>query len=114
MASELIIEKTKNFVKETLADAEGGHDWFHTLRVYNNALLISKNENVDVFIVQLGALLHDIADSKFHDGDDTIGPKIAREFLFKHNVDSTIIEHVIKIIENVSFNKSLEKGETFA
>lgn len=108
-----IINKTITFVKETLTDAEGGHDWFHTLRVYNNALLISKNEEVDVFIVQLGALLHDIADSKFNNGDDTIGPKIAREFLFKLNVDSTIIEHVIKIIENVSFNKSLEKGQNF-
>ncbi|WP_034042211.1 HD domain-containing protein [Wocania ichthyoenteri] len=108
-----IINKTITFVKETLAGAEGGHDWFHTLRVYNNALLISKNEVVDVFIVQLGALLHDIADSKFNNGDDTIGPKIAREFLFKLNVDSTIIEHVIKIIENVSFNKSLEKGQNF-
>jgi len=103
-----IINKTKDFVKETLADAEGGHDWFHTLRVYNNALLISKNENVDSFVVQLGALLHDIADSKFHNGDDTIGPKIAREFLFKLYVDSIIIEHVVKIIENISFNKSLE------
>lgn len=108
-----IINKTITFVKETLTDAEGGHDWFHTLRVYNNALLISKNEVVDVFIVQLGALLHDIADSKFNNGDDTIGPKVAREFLFKLNVDSTIIEHVIKIIENVSFNKSLEKGQNF-
>jgi uncharacterized protein len=65
-------------------------------------------------VVALGALLHDIADSKFHDGDDTIGPKIAREFLFKHNVDSLVIEHVIKIIENISFNKSLEKVKIFS
>lgn len=97
------INKTKSFVKEQLADAEGGHDWFHIERVYNNALLISKNESVDTFIVALGALLHDIADSKFHNGDESIGPKIAREFLFKLNVDSTAIEHVINIIENISF-----------
>ncbi len=112
-ASEELINKTKTFVKDTLADAEGGHDWFHTERVYKNALLISKSENVDVFVVQLAALLHDIADSKFNDGDDTIGPKIAREFLFKLNIDSAIIEHVVNIIENVSFNKSLEKGQKF-
>ncbi|MFD1161147.1 MULTISPECIES: HD domain-containing protein [Hwangdonia] len=112
-ASEELINKTKTFVKDTLADAEGGHDWFHTLRVYHNALLISKNENVNTLVVQLGALLHDIADSKFNNGDDTIGPKIAREFLFKLNIDSAIIEHVVKIIENVSFNKSLEKGQKF-
>ena len=103
MTNSQLIEKTKSFVKATLANAEGGHDWFHTLRVYNNAILISKDEKVDEFIVALGALLHDIADSKFEDGDETVGPKIAREFLFKHNVDSLVIEHVINIIENISF-----------
>ncbi|MGE5944278.1 MAG: HD domain-containing protein [Flavobacteriales bacterium] len=97
------INKTIIFVKETLAHAEGGHDWFHIQRVYNNSLRISKGEKVDVFVVSLGALLHDIADSKFYNGDETIGPKMAREFLFKINVDSVIIEHVIKIIENISF-----------
>ena len=69
----LQIEKTIVFVKQQLATAEGGHDWFHIQRVLNNALLISKNENVDVFVVQLGTLLHDIADSKFHNGDETVG-----------------------------------------
>jgi len=113
MMNNNLIEATKNYVRATLKDAEGGHDWFHTLRVYNNSLLIAKGEKVDTLIVALGALLHDIADSKFHDGDDTIGPKMAREFLFKHNVDSLVIEHVINIIENISFNKSLEKGEKF-
>jgi uncharacterized protein len=97
------ITKTIAFVKEQLANAEGGHDWFHIERVYKNALLISKTERVNEFIVSLGALLHDIADSKFHNGDETIGPKIAREFLFKLNVDSSVIEHVINIIENISF-----------
>jgi uncharacterized protein len=113
MTNKDIIETTKTYVRTSLKDAEGGHDWFHILRVYNNALHISKGENVDTLVVALGALLHDIADSKFHDGDDTIGPKLAREFLFKHNVDSLVIEHVIKIIENISFNKSLEEGEKF-
>lgn len=110
---EQLIEATKNYVQATLKNAEGGHDWFHILRVYNNSLLISKQEKVDALVVQLGALLHDIADSKFHNGDDTVGPKLAREFLFKHNVDSNVIEHVIAIIENISYNKSLEKGEKF-
>lgn len=113
MTNNSIIEATKSYVRATLKDAEGGHDWFHTLRVYHNAILISKGEKVDALVVALGALLHDIADSKFHDGDDTIGPKMAREFLFKHNVDSFVIEQVIKIIENISFNKSLEEGEKF-
>ena len=105
---EIIIEATKVFVKETLKVAEAGHDWFHTLRVYNNARLIAKSESVDLYIVALGALLHDIADSKFHNGDDTVGPRVARKFLLQHNVDSFVINSVIDIINNISFNKSLE------
>lgn len=114
MTDHQLIESTKSFVKQQLFNAEGGHDWFHTLRVYNNAILIAKDENVDALIVSLAALLHDIADSKFFDGDETIGPKLAREFLFEQNVDSTIIEHVINIIENMSFKNSLEKGTSFS
>ncbi len=97
------LQKTITFVKEQLQNAEGGHDWFHIERVHKNGLLISENENVDTFIVQLGALLHDIADPKFHNGDETIGPKIASEFLLSINVDHKVIEHVINIIENISF-----------
>ncbi|GGK31206.1 phosphohydrolase [Yeosuana aromativorans] len=103
MTQQEQITKTIAFVKEQLSDAEGGHDWFHIERVYNNAKLISKSEPVDAFVVALGALLHDIADSKFHNGDETVGPKIARTFLLELNVDSTVIEHVINIIENISF-----------
>jgi len=98
-----IIDKTIAFVKETLENAEGGHDWFHIHRVLKNAQLIAKNENVDDFVVSLGALLHDIADSKFHNGDETIGPQKATEFLISQNVDSSVIEHVVQIINNISF-----------
>ncbi|AOW20898.1 HD domain-containing protein [Urechidicola croceus] len=105
-----IIDNTISFVKKTLRNAEGGHDWFHIERVYNNSLLISKSEKVNKFIVALGALLHDIADAKFYNGDETVGPKMAREFLFSQNVDSTIIEHVVKIIENISYKNSLAKN----
>lgn len=103
MNKQLIISNTEAFVKETLKDAEGGHDWFHILRVWNNAKLIAQQENVDGFIVELGALLHDIADAKFHDGNETIGPKTARNFLEKQQVDNAIIEHVENIISNISF-----------
>ena len=113
MSNKEILDITREYVKQTLADAEGGHDWFHTLRVYNNAMLIVKNESANEFVVALGALLHDIADSKFHNGDETVGPRLAREFLFKQNVDSLVIEHVINIIENISFKKSLENQELF-
>lgn len=108
-----IIEKTIAFVKEQLNDAEGGHDWFHTERVWKNAKSISQSEDVDEFVVEIAALLHDIADSKFHNGDETVGPKVAREFLFAQNVDSAIIEHVVSIIENMSFKNSFDKKEVF-
>ena len=98
-----IIEKTITFVKQKLKNAEGGHDWFHIERVYKNALVIAKDEKCDEIIVKLGALLHDIADSKFHNGDETVGPKVAREFLESENVEESIIEHVINIINNISF-----------
>ncbi len=98
-----LINKTILFVKEKLENAEGGHDWFHIERVFKNAVLISKNEVCDVTVVKLGALLHDIADSKFHDGDETVGPRIAREFLESENVDEEIIMHVVNIIENISY-----------
>lgn len=111
MNNSQIIESTKSFVKEQLKDAEGGHDWFHILRVFNNAQLISKNEPVDELVVALGALLHDIADSKFHGGDETVGPAMARKFLFKHDVDSIAIEHVVKIIANISFKGGNETQE---
>jgi uncharacterized protein len=66
-------------------------------------LLIAKGETCDETVVKLGALLHDIADSKFHDGDETVGPRVAREFLEKEGVSEDIIIHVIQIINNISF-----------
>jgi len=102
-----IIEKTIQFVKETLADAEAGHDWFHIERVYKTALTINAQEKGDELIVALAALLHDIADPKFNDGDEEIGPRIAGEFLESINVDPSIIEHVKQIIINLSYKASL-------
>lgn len=113
MGNKQIIEQTKTFVKTTLKNAEGGHDWFHTERVYKNALLIGKGETVNELVIALGALLHDIADSKFNNGDDTVGPKIAAEFLVKQNVSTEVINHVIKIIENVSFSSNIDKTAAF-
>lgn len=113
MSKVPLIDKTIAFVKAELKDAEGGHDWFHTERVYKNALLISKTENVDPLVVALAALLHDIADPKFYDGDETIGPRKASAFLLKQNVDSQVIEHVSKIIENMSFKNSFDLNASF-
>lgn len=98
-----IIAKTKLYVKEQLTGAEAGHDWFHIERVYNNAVHIAENEACDETVVKLAALLHDIADSKFHNGDETVGPRTARAFLEKEEVPEETIAHVVAIIENISF-----------
>ena len=110
MNKEKIITHTIAFVKKELKNAEGGHDWFHIERVFKNTILISREEKVDVFVVSLAALLHDIADPKFYNGDETIGPKIATEFLDKQEVTKEVVEHVINIIKYISFKNSLEKG----
>lgn len=112
MDKKQLIALTISFVKETLEGAEGGHDWFHIERVYNNAKLIAKGENVNVFIVELGALLHDIADAKFHNGDESIGPKKAASFLRSLKVEEKIIEHIEHIIHYVSFKTSLDQNDT--
>jgi uncharacterized protein len=110
MDQEKIIANTITFVKKQLKDAEGGHDWFHIERVFKNALLIAKEESVAIFVVSLGALLHDIADSKFYNGDETIGPKMATEFLKKQKVNTETSTHIINIIKYISFKNSFEKG----
>lgn len=102
-----IIELTVAFVQDRLKYAESGHDWWHILRVWNNTKLILKNEAADHLICELTALLHDIADSKFHNGDESIGPRVAGEFLNSIGVDQEIIEHVQHIILNMSFKASL-------
>ncbi|WP_027374642.1 MULTISPECIES: HD domain-containing protein [Chryseobacterium] len=97
------INNTVEFVKEKLEGAEAGHDWFHIERVWKLARKIAETENCDKDVVELSALLHDIADPKFHNGDETIAPKISREFLEKQNVTNETIEKVLFVIENISF-----------
>lgn len=114
MTDTQIIEETTAFVQKTLQGAEGGHDWFHIQRVYRNTLLIAKNEKVDLLVVSLAALLHDIADAKFHGGDESIGPKMAQEFLATLGVADTMIQHVVDIILNISYKTSLDPQKTFS
>jgi len=106
---QLIINKTIDFVKKTLAGAEAGHDWFHIERVYKTANHINNIEQGDALVVTLAALLHDIADSKFNGGDEEIGPRLAGDFLRSLDVAPDIIVHVQEIIRNLSFKASLGK-----
>jgi len=101
-----IIDQTINFVKITLANAETGHDWFHIERVYKSAQTINKVENGDELVVALASLLHDIADSKFNNGDEEIGPQKAGDFMRSIGVAEDTINHVQEIIRNLSFKAS--------
>lgn len=102
-----IIDLTVAFVQYRLKFAEAGHDWWHIQRVWNNTKLILETESADRLVCELTALLHDIADSKFHDGDETIGPRVAGEFLASIGVEEQVIEQVKLIILNMSFKASL-------
>lgn len=104
MNKKEIIDKTIEYVKKVLGKESTGHDWWHVYRVWKMAIKIAKNEKeIDLFVVELAALLHDIADFKFHGGDLTVGPKKAREWLSSLNVSNDIIDHVAKIISEISF-----------
>jgi len=106
MYDPLVIEKTEKYVRQVLEGEGSGHDWWHVYTVWKNAINIGKNEAVDMMVVELAALLHDIADWKFNDEGE--GPKVARKWLEKINVDEKIISHVCEIIKNISF-----KGKDF-
>ena len=103
------IELTAAFVKNTLQGAEAGHDWWHIYRVWQTAKTIGSQEKADLLVVELAALLHDIADSKFHNGNEEIGPQKAGDFLQSISIDGETIHHVQQIIRNMSFKASLGK-----
>ncbi|MCL1665317.1 MAG: HD domain-containing protein [Flavobacteriaceae bacterium] len=103
-----LISKTIEFVKKKLEGAEAGHDWFHIERVWKLSKRIAEAEECNIEVVELGALLHDIADPKFHNGDENIGPDTAKTFLESQNVDENTIQQVIFIIRNISFKNRNE------
>jgi uncharacterized protein len=98
-----IIDKTCQFVEGKLAGEGSGHDWWHIYRVWSLAKNIAHQEGANLRVVELSALLHDIADWKFHDGDDTIGPKAAEQFLNENQVEREVIDPVIEIIASISY-----------
>ena len=109
--SENIIQKTVDFVKEKLDGAEAGHDWFHIERVWKLSKKIAATENCNLEVVELSALLHDIADPKFHDGDETLALQISKDFLENQEVSPEIIDQVLYIIKNISFKNRGEVAE---
>lgn len=98
-----LIQNTVEFVKEKLEGAEAGHDWFHIERVWKLSRKIAETESCNQEVVELAALLHDIADPKFHNGDETLALKVSRDFLESQNAEEELIEQVLFIIKNISF-----------
>lgn len=103
MTNQEIIDAVAKQVRDQMENEGSGHDWWHVFRVWNLAKHIGEKENADMFTVELTALLHDVADWKFHDGDETAGPKTARKILSELGVDTKIIDHVADIILHMSF-----------
>jgi uncharacterized protein len=106
---ENFITTTITFVKQVLEGAEAGHDWFHIERVYLSSLLINKTEHGNEQVIALAALLHDIADPKFNNGNEELGPRKAEEFLRSIGAEEETTAHVKRIIENMSFKNSFDK-----
>ena len=110
--SDTIIRNTVEFVKETLAEAEGGHDWYHIERVWLTARYIREKEGAgDLLTIELAALLHDISDAKFNGGDDEMGSRMASEFLTKLGLDEDLVKHVHSIIQHVSYKGGFSQDQ---
>lgn len=102
MDKNLMIEKTKDFVKEKLYGEGSGHDWFHIEMVYNLSKFIAEKENADLFIVEMTSLLHDIDDWKFSNDTDT-NTTTTENFLASISVPKNDINKIISIIKTMSF-----------
>ncbi|HYJ80780.1 MAG TPA: HD domain-containing protein [Longimicrobiaceae bacterium] len=98
-----VLGRTESFVRERLAGEGTGHDWWHVHRVRRAALRLAGEEGADPYLVELGALLHDVADHKFHGGDETAGPRVSREWLESLGVDEEVVDRVCAIVAGVSF-----------
>ena len=110
MKGEALIRRCAEFVQRTLKNAEGGHDWFHIQRVFNTSKMILQEEMAaDSTVVKLAALSHDIADPKFHQGDESIGPAMAQRFLEEEGVKRELIDRVVEIVKGMSYRNSLDK-----
>ena len=98
-----LIDRTEVFIRQRLKDDASGHDWWHIDRVRRNAVYLAKAEGADVWLCELAALLHDVADWKFHGGDETAGPRAARDWLTSQSADERLVDAVCEIIAGVSF-----------
>jgi len=109
-----IIDQTENFVKETLSKDSTGHDWWHVHRVINLAKRIAKEESADIFIVEMSALLHDIGDYKFFNGDEKAGSVLVRNWLSSLDIPASIVDKIAEISSQISFLYTLPDEKVVA
>ncbi len=98
-----VVTRTRDFIRGKFENDATGHDWWHIERVWRTARWLAEQEGADLLVVDLAALLHDVADWKFHAGDETAGPRAAREWLVAEGVSPPVVEHVCEIIACISF-----------
>lgn len=106
-----VIDDVKQSIKTQFENDSSGHDWFHIERVWKLAKQIALKEKANVFIVELGALLHDIADHKFVDDFETESIKRTESILKSFDLDNDTIEQVKHIVLNCSFKGGIEKSK---
>ena len=106
MDKQVILDKTRDYIKKELSGDGSGHDWWHVVRVTKTAMQIGIKEGADLFIIELGAMLHDLGDFKFHNGDVTVGPRMVTEWLQSIDVDSTTINRIVTIVKEISYKGS--------
>ncbi len=104
MTQAQIVDLTQNDIKKQFEGEASGHDWWHIYRVWKTAIYIANQEgSVDLFVVELSALLHDIGDWKFHQGNTEMGPQLAKQWLTQHHVAESVVNHICQIIRETSF-----------
>ena len=111
MYNEQTIAKVRDHLKDKLSGESSGHDWWHSFRVWNIGKKLAISEGANLYVVELACLLHDIADYKLHNGDEKIGPKLAKELMEELSVDPFIIEQVTNIISTSSFKGVTAKNK---
>ena len=112
MKEEEIVLKVENYIKDKMYNESSGHDWWHVKRVHDLALKINENENANEFTVKMIALLHDIYDSKFSDGnvrDNLI--ELMKKLNILNDINEEKLENILFSIENLSFKGGFNSVE---
>jgi uncharacterized protein len=98
-----LVESVAKYIRAKFEGEGSGHDWLHIERVWHLARHLAEKEGASQDVAELAALVHDIADWKFHGGDDTAGPRAARALLLAEGAEEAVIEEVVDIVATISY-----------